>query len=165
MSDRHSSGERRRRLAEQMAEKEQRISEIHADLEHRRALVSSFKSADGNNRFFFGCSKRVSVAIGRWGTSVYRITMKQGKGPKRIRQGASSPRSPTSSSRLERVISEAIVDYEPAMGLFTMVEEYLRLPSSTIVLGIQVNVQKVEINDAGRLLPFVPEAQRSRGSH
>ena len=78
--------------------------------------------------------------------------MKQGKGPKRIRQGASSPRSPTSSSRLERVISEAIVDYEPAMGLFTMVEENLRLPFPTMVLGIQVNVQKVEINDAGEIV-------------
>ena len=43
LSDRHSSGERRRRLAERIAEEEQRISEIHADLEHRRALVSSFK--------------------------------------------------------------------------------------------------------------------------
>ena len=43
MSDRHSSRERRRKLAEQIAEEEQRISEIHADLEHRRGLVSSFK--------------------------------------------------------------------------------------------------------------------------
>jgi len=43
LSDRHSSRERRRKLAEQIAEEEQRISEIHADLEHRRGLVSSFK--------------------------------------------------------------------------------------------------------------------------
>jgi len=82
--------------------------------------------------------------------------MKQGKGPKRIRQGSSSPRSPTSSSRLERMISEAIVDCysesEQAMGLFTMVEENLRLPFPTMVLGIQVNVQKVEINDAGEIV-------------
>ena len=79
--------------------------------------------------------------------------MKQGKSPKRIRQGSSSPRSPTSSSRLERMISEAIVDCynesEQAMG---MVEENLRLPFSTIVLGIQVNVQKVELNDAGEIV-------------
>ena len=82
--------------------------------------------------------------------------MKQGKSPKRIRQGSSSLRSPTSSSRLERMISEAIVDCynesEQAMGLFTMVEENLRLPFSTIVLGIQVNVQKVELNDAGEIV-------------
>ena len=43
MSDRHSRNEKRRRLAEQIAQEEQRISEIHGDLEHRRALVSSFK--------------------------------------------------------------------------------------------------------------------------
>ena len=82
--------------------------------------------------------------------------MKQGKSPKRIRQGSSSPRSPTSSSRLERMISEAIVDCynesEQAMGLFIMVEKNLRLPFSTTVLGIQVNVQKVEINDAGEIV-------------
>ena len=82
--------------------------------------------------------------------------MKQGKGPKRTRQGSSSPRSPTSSSRLERMISEAITDCynesEQAIGLFTMVEENLRLPFSATVLGIQVNVQKVEINDAGEIV-------------
>ena len=43
MTDRHSSDERRRTLAEQIAQEEQRISEIDAELEHRRALVSSFK--------------------------------------------------------------------------------------------------------------------------
>ena len=93
--------------------------------------------------------------------------MKQGKGPKRIRQGSSSPRSPTSSSRLERMISEAIVDCynesEQAMGLFTMVEENLRLPFSTTVLGIQVNVQKVEFNDAREVVAVCsrgPEKQR-----
>ena len=93
--------------------------------------------------------------------------MKQGKSQKRIRQGSSSPRSPTSSSRLERMISEAIVDChnesEQAMGLFTMVEENLRLPFSTTVLGIQVNVQKVELNDAGEIVVVCsrgPEKQR-----
>ena len=54
------------------------------------------------------------------------------------------------------MISEAIVDCynesEQAMGLFTMVEENLRLPFSTTVLGIQVNVQKVELNDAGEIV-------------
>ena len=49
------------------------------------------------------------------------------------------------------MISDAIVDCynesEQAMGLFTMVEENLRLPFSTTVLGIQVNVQKVEVKN------------------
>ena len=43
MSDSQSSDERRRILAEQIAREEQRISEIAAELEHRRALVSFFK--------------------------------------------------------------------------------------------------------------------------
>jgi hypothetical protein len=93
--------------------------------------------------------------------------MKQRKSLKRIREGSSSPRSPTSSSRLERMISEAIVDCynesEQAMGLFTMVEENLRLPFSTTVLGIQVNVQKVELNDAEEIVVVCsrsPEKQR-----
>ena len=54
------------------------------------------------------------------------------------------------------MISEAITDCynesEQAIGLFTMVEENLRLPFSATVLGIHVNVQKVEINDAGEIV-------------
>ena len=41
MSDNQSSDERRRILAEHIAHEEQRISEIHAELERRRALISS----------------------------------------------------------------------------------------------------------------------------
>jgi len=43
LNDDDSSDERRRTLAEQTAREEQHISEIDAELEHRRALVSSFK--------------------------------------------------------------------------------------------------------------------------
>jgi hypothetical protein len=82
--------------------------------------------------------------------------MKQGKSPQRGRQGSSSPHSSRSSPRLARMISEAIVDCynesEQAMGLFTMVEDNLRLPFSTTVLGIKVNVQKVVLNDAGEIV-------------
>ncbi len=77
------------------------------------------------------------------------------------RRGSLSP------SPLERMISEAIVDCynesEQAMGLFAMVEENLRLPFSTMVLGIQVKVQKVELNDAGEIVAVCsrgPEKQR-----
>jgi hypothetical protein len=64
------------------------------------------------------------------------------------------------------MISEAIVDCyesEQAMGPFTMVEENLRLPFSTSVLGIRVNVQKVELNDAREIVAVCsrgPEKQR-----
>ena len=43
MSDYQGSDKRRRILSEQIAQEEQRISEIHAELERRHALVSSFK--------------------------------------------------------------------------------------------------------------------------
>jgi hypothetical protein len=43
LSDNQSNDERRRILADRIAQEEQRISEIHAELEQRRALVSSFQ--------------------------------------------------------------------------------------------------------------------------
>ena len=65
------------------------------------------------------------------------------------------------------MISEAIVDCyddsEQAMGLFTMIEEKLRLPFSTIVLGIQVTVEKIDLNEAGEIVAVCaggPERQR-----
>ena len=65
------------------------------------------------------------------------------------------------------MISEAIVDCynedEQATGLFTMVEENLRLPFPATVPGIEVKVQKVELNDAGEIVAVCsrgPERQR-----
>jgi hypothetical protein len=50
-----SSDEQRRKLTARIAEEEQRISELHTELEQRRALVSSFqeqltKTAKGTDR-------------------------------------------------------------------------------------------------------------------
>ncbi len=57
------------------------------------------------------------------------------------------------SSRLEKMIDEAIVDCnnesEQAMGLFTMIEESLSLPFSITIFGVQVTVEAVRQNDAG----------------
>ena len=82
--------------------------------------------------------------------------MKQGKGAKRKHQRSSSRRSSVSPSVLERMISEAIVDCyndsEQAMGLFNMIEQKLCLPFSTIVLGIQVTVEKIDLNKAGEIV-------------
>lgn len=93
--------------------------------------------------------------------------MKQGKGTKRKHQRASSRRSSASPSRLEQMISEAIVDCyndsEQAMGLFDMIDEKLRLPFSTIVLGIQIAVEKIDLNEAGEIVAVCakgPERQR-----
>jgi hypothetical protein len=43
LSDNKGNDERRRILASRIAQEEQRISEIHAELERRRALVSTFQ--------------------------------------------------------------------------------------------------------------------------
>ena len=93
--------------------------------------------------------------------------MRPGKSTKNRQKGSSSRRSLTSPSVLERMISEATVDCysdsEKAMGLFTMIEEKLRLPFSTIVLGIQVAVEKIDLNEAGEIVAVCvrgPERQR-----
>jgi Calcium binding len=93
--------------------------------------------------------------------------MKQRKGTKRKHQRSSSRRSSTSPSRLEQMISEAIVDCyndsEQAMGLFDMIEQKLCLPFSTVVLGIQVTVEKIDLNEAGQIVAVCargPERQR-----
>lgn len=62
--------------------------------------------------------------------------MKPGKSTKNGQKRSSSRRSSTSPSVLDRMISDAIVDCyddsEQAMCLFTMIDEKLRLPFSTI---------------------------------
>ena len=45
------------------------------------------------------------------------------------------------------------------MGLFNMIEERLRMPFSTVVLGAQVSVDTIELNDAAEIV-----AVCSRGS-
>ena len=78
------------------------------------------------------------------------------------RRPANNSGSP-SPSRLERMISEAIVDCyndsEQAMGLFNMIEDRLRLPFVTIMLGVQVSVQKIELNDAGEIVAVCSRGQ------
>ena len=93
--------------------------------------------------------------------------MKPGKSTNHGQQRSNSRRGSVSSSRLERMISEAIVDChddsEQAMGLFNMIEEKLRLPFSTIVLGIQVAIEKIDLNEAGEIVAVCargPERQR-----
>ena len=52
-------------------------------------------------------------------------------------------------ARLDELVEEAIVDAygqsEQALGLFTMIEEYLALPFAAEVLGVEVTVVKVDL--------------------
>ena len=89
MNDNQSTDEQRRKLTTRIAQEEQRISELHTELEQRRALVQKLK--DGST------------------------------------------------------------------------EEKLRLPFSTVVLGIQVTVEKIDLNEAGEIVAVCarrPERQR-----
>ncbi|MFG3404220.1 hypothetical protein [Streptomyces sp. NPDC048142] len=59
-------------------------------------------------------------------------------------------------AELEAMIDEATVDAygedEQRTGLFTMLEEYLALPFTTTVLGIEVTVRGVDLTPDGRIV-------------
>jgi Calcium binding len=61
----------------------------------------------------------------------------------------------TSHRQLDKLIEEATVDCyneeEQASGFFTMIEEHLVLPFATRVLGIEVSVIAIEMDDDGGL--------------
>jgi hypothetical protein len=54
-----------------------------------------------------------------------------------------------SKTRLDRLVEEAIVDCynesEQATGLYTLIEDNLALPFTTIVLGVPVTVERVQL--------------------
>jgi hypothetical protein len=56
-----------------------------------------------------------------------------------------------SKAQLEELIEEAIVDAydesEQSTGFFTMFEEHLEIPFTSQVLGVEVTVVKIDIND------------------
>ncbi|MEV6671144.1 hypothetical protein [Streptomyces sp. NPDC051162] len=60
------------------------------------------------------------------------------------------------AAALDTLIEEATVDAygddEQLTGLFTMIEENLALPFTTIVLGVEVSVVGVELTEDGRVV-------------
>ena len=60
------------------------------------------------------------------------------------------------SARLDELIAEATVDCynesEEVTGIFTMLEENLALPFTTIVLGVEVIVERIDLNDADEIV-------------
>lgn len=61
-----------------------------------------------------------------------------------------------SEAQLDAMIEEATVvcydDSEACTGFFTMFEEYLPLPFTTRVLGLEVSVESIDINEAEELV-------------
>jgi predicted regulator of amino acid metabolism with ACT domain len=61
-----------------------------------------------------------------------------------------------SALHLDRLIAEATVDCynesEEITGIFTMLEENLAVPFMTKLLGVEVTVERVDLNDADEIV-------------
>jgi hypothetical protein len=66
-----------------------------------------------------------------------------------VRRKASSRKSPT--RKLDELIKQATMDAydesEQATGFYTMLEEYLGVPFKAEVLGVEVTVERVDMDD------------------
>jgi hypothetical protein len=60
------------------------------------------------------------------------------------------------SSRLDKLIEEATVDCydesEAISGIFNMMEENLVVPFQTTILGVEVTVDRIDMNEAGEIV-------------
>jgi len=70
--------------------------------------------------------------------------------------GKKKPRATKASdAKLDALIEEATVDAydesEQATGFYTMFEEHLEMPFKTEVLGIEVTVEKLDLNDDNQI--------------
>ena len=55
-------------------------------------------------------------------------------------------------ARIEEAIVDAYGDDEQRGGMITMIEEHLALPFETVVLGLPVTVEKVDLTTAGEIV-------------
>ena len=76
------------------------------------------------------------------------------KSPKQT--GPKKRSSRVSSDYLDKLIDEATVDCynecEELAGILTMLEENLAVPFTTTLLGVEVTVERIEMNDADELV-------------
>jgi hypothetical protein len=77
-----------------------------------------------------------------------------------------SVRSGPSNATLDEMIHEALVDAygesEQTVGFYTMLEEHLRTPFKTEMLGVEVTVERIEMTDDERI---VAACSRGRSRH
>ena len=90
--------------------------------------------------------------------------MTSGASRKRKHSPANLPR--LSKQRLEELVEEAIVDAynesEQAVGLFTMIEDNLKLPFDTEVLGVSVTVEKVDMTNDDQIVGVCARADQKQ---
>jgi len=80
--------------------------------------------------------------------------MAKGLKKKQDHSGKSADRP--STAYLDKLIEEATVDCynesEEVTGIFTMLEENLAVPFATTLLGVEVTVERVDLNDADEIV-------------
>ena len=90
--------------------------------------------------------------------------MSTGRRPKRKNSAGNLPQ--LSEERLEELVEEAIVDAynesEQVSGFFTMIEDNLKLPFETEVLGVSVTVEKVDMTDYDQIVAVCARAGRKQ---
>ena len=75
---------------------------------------------------------------------------------KRKQENAAAQRHSLSKARLDELVEEALVDAygesEQATGFYTMMENDLRLPFETEILGMPVTVEGIDITEDDQLV-------------
>ena len=90
--------------------------------------------------------------------------MSAGRIPKQKNSSANLPR--LSKQQLEELVEEAIVDAynesEQASGFFAMIEDYVKFPFETEVLGVFVTVKKVDMTDDDQIVAVCTRAGKKQ---
>ncbi len=91
-----------------------------------------------------------------------RFTMP--KKPKRSSRGGRRPRLP--KDELETLVEEATIDAygveEQVTSFYTVLDEHLALPFGTVVLGVDVTVEKLDLTDDSDDIVIVCRRGRER---
>ena len=89
------------------------------------------------------------------------------KALKKKQCGSRKSAARSSTAHLDKLIEEATVDCyngsEEVTGIFTMLEDNLAVPFATTMLGVDVMVERVDLNDADEIVAVCrrgPERQR-----
>src|SRR5687767_10750636 len=73
-----------------------------------------------------------------------------------VRKSAGGHRWPPSRAQIAALVEEAIVDAygesEQAVGFLTMLEEHLRVPFETEILGVRATVERVDITNKDQII-------------
>jgi hypothetical protein len=83
--------------------------------------------------------------------------MNMAKTKNKARQSAQKKRViPSKAAHLDNLIAEATVDCynesEEITGIFTMMEENLAVPFKTTILGVEVTVDRIDMNEADEIV-------------